>query len=161
MTSAAEDSGAVQDGPCPTPSESSDFHIGEAAGPEDMAACFAIRREVFCVEQGVSENLEIDGRDPECRHYLLRVSGRTIGTARVRPTEPGVAKIERVAILSPNRGAGLGSALMRHVLRDLDNTGCDRALSCTRRRTARPSTARSASRPKASPSRRPGFRMFA
>lgn len=128
MTSAAEDSGAVRDGPRPTPSESSDFHIGEAAGPEDMAACFTIRREVFCVEQGVSENLEIDGRDPECRHYLLRVSGRTIGTARVRPTEPGVAKIERVAILSPHRGAGLGSALMRHVLRDLDDAGCDTAL---------------------------------
>ncbi len=123
--SAAEDSGAARDGPRPAPAEPSGFHTGEAAGPADMAACFAIRREVFCVEQGVSEDLEIDGRDPECRHYLLRVDRRTVGAARVRPVEPGVAKIERVAILEAYRGRGLGFALMRHVLREL---GRDRAV---------------------------------
>ena len=62
----------------------------------------------------------MDGRDPDCRHYLLRAAGRTIGTARVRPVDIGVAKIERVAILKPYRGRGLGFALMRHVLRELD-----------------------------------------
>ena len=123
--SAAEDSGAARDGPRPAPAETSGFRIGEATDPADMAACFAIRREVFCVEQGVSEELEIDGRDPECRHYLLRAGGRTIGTARIRPMEPGVAKIERVAILAAHRGRGLGFALMRHVLREL---GRDRAV---------------------------------
>ena len=41
---------------------------------------------------------------------------------------PGVAKIERVAILASRRGAGLGAALMRHVLRELDDTGCGTAL---------------------------------
>ena len=123
--SAAEDSGAAGDGPRPTPAGTSGFHIGEAADPADMAACFAIRREVFCVEQGVSEDLEIDGRDPDCRHYLLRVDQRTVGTARVRPVETGVAKIERVAILKACRGRGLGFALMRHLLRDL---GRDRAV---------------------------------
>ena len=118
--SAAEDSGAARDGPRPAPPEPPDCRIEEAIEPGDMAACFAIRREVFCVEQGVSEDHEIDGRDPECRHYLLRVAGRTIGTARVRPVETGVAKIERVAILKPYRGRGLGFGLMRHVLRELD-----------------------------------------
>lgn len=126
--SAAEDSGAVQDGPRPPPSEPPDIFISEAEAAKDMEACFAIRREVFCVEQGVPEDLEIDGRDPECRHYLLRVEGRTVGTARVRPVGPGAAKIERVAILGPHRGGGLGSALMRRVLRELDDRGCDRAV---------------------------------
>ena len=123
--SAAEDSGAAGDGPRPPPSEPPGIVIAEAALPDDMDACFAIRRAVFCVEQGVSEDHEIDGRDPECRHYLLRTAGEAIGTARVRPVEPGVAKIERVAILRAYRGRGLGFALMRHVLREL---GRDRAV---------------------------------
>lgn len=126
--SAAEDSGAARGGPRPTPSEGAGIDISEAGGAADMAACFAIRRAVFCVEQGVSENLEIDGRDPGCRHYLLRLGGRAIGTARVRPIESGLSKIERVAILAPHRGGGLGSALMRRVLRDLDDAGCETAL---------------------------------
>ena len=118
--SAAEDSEGAQVGPRPPPREIS---IADAAGPADMASCFAIRREVFCVEQGVSEALEIDGRDPECRHFILRLDGQAVGTARVRPLKPGVAKIERVAILAHHRGGGLGSALMRHVLASLDAQG--------------------------------------
>ncbi len=122
---AAEHSDGAQGGPRPPRREIS---IRDADGPAGMAACLAIRREVFCVEQGVSEELEIDGRDPECRHFLLRLDGRAVGTARVRPLEPGVAKIERVAILARHRGGGLGSALMRHLLRQLDDAGCATAL---------------------------------
>ena len=126
--SAAEDSGGAPDGPRPRRAAAAGFDISEAGGSDDMAACFAIRRAVFCVEQGVSEDHEIDGRDPECRHYLLRLGGRAVGTARVRPVEPGMSKIERVAVLAPHRGGGLGSALMRRVLRDLDDAGCAAAL---------------------------------
>ena len=122
---AAEHSDGAQGGPRPAPPGLS---IGEAGGAADMAACFAIRREVFCVEQGVSEELEIDGKDAECRHFLLRLDGQAVGTARVRPLEPGVAKIERVAILARHRGGGLGSALMRHLMRQLDDAGCATAL---------------------------------
>ena len=126
--SAAEDSGGAPDGPRPRRAAAAGFDISEAAGADDMAACFAIRRAVFCVEQGVAEDHEIDGRDPECRHYLLRLGGRAVGTARVRPVEPGISKIERVAVLARHRGGGLGSALMRRVLRDLDDAGCATAL---------------------------------
>ena len=126
--SAAEDSGAVGDGPRPPPSETPDIDIAEAADGNEMAACFAIRREVFCVEQGVSEELEIDGLDAECRHYLLRVGGQSVGTARTRSVEPGTVKVERVAILARYRGRGLGSALMRRLLRELDEKGCGRTV---------------------------------
>ena len=114
---AAEHSDGAQGGPRPAPRE---LAIGEAGGAAEMAACFAIRRAVFCVEQGVPETLEIDGRDAQCRHFLLRLGGQAAGTARVRPLDPGIAKIERVAILARHRGRGLGSALMRHVLASLD-----------------------------------------
>ena len=123
--SAAEDSGDARDGPRPAPGEPPDLTIREVDGRNDMAACLAVRREVFCVEQGVPEALEMDGRDPECRHYLLRLAGRAVGAARVRPVGAGAAKIERVAILAAFRGRGLGFALMRHVL---DRSGRDRAV---------------------------------
>ena len=125
---AAEDSGGVRDGPRPSRAEPPGIAIREAGGPADMAACLAIRREVFCIEQGVPEDLEVDGRDPECRHFILRLDGRVVGTARLRPLQPGVAKIERVAILAAHRGGGLGSALMRRLLRELDDAGCATAL---------------------------------
>lgn len=121
--SAAEDSDGARDGPRPTQAEPRAVWIGDVGGAADMAACLAIRREVFCVEQGVPEDIEIDGRDPECRHYLLRLGGQATGTARTREIEPGVAKVERVAILAARRGGGLGTALMRHVLAALDERG--------------------------------------
>ena len=67
----------------------------------DVNAALDIRREVFCVEQGVDESEEIDGLDPECRHYLARLAGEAVGTARTRflANEGGV-KIERVAVLN-------------------------------------------------------------
>ena len=93
-----------------------------------MAACLAIRREVFCVEQGVSEDHEVDGRDPDSRHFLLRIDGREVGTARTREIAPGAVKIERVAIRAALRGFGLGSRLMLHVLRSLDEDGAATAV---------------------------------
>ena len=51
-----------------------------------------------------------------------------MGTARTRQIEPGLAKIERVAILAALRGGGLGTALMRQVLRSLDDAGFDRVV---------------------------------
>ncbi len=92
--------------------------IAVVDGEDDMNAAFAIRREVFCAEQGVDEAEEIDGLDPECRHYLARLAGDAVGTARTRPLADGV-KIERVAVLKPLRGRGIGKALMVGALADI------------------------------------------
>lgn len=88
-------------------------------GEDDMNAAFAIRREVFCAEQGVDEAEEIDGLDPECRHYLARLAGDAVGTARTRPLAGGGVKIERVAVLKSLRGRGIGKALMVRALADI------------------------------------------
>lgn len=98
----------------------------EAGG--DIEAALDIRREVFRVEQGVSEAMEIDGLDGACAHYLLRRGGDAVGTARVRPLAPGSARIERMAVLRPHRGAGLGTRLMRRLLRDLEEAGVGKAV---------------------------------
>ena len=105
-----------------------EVRINVATAPGELEAAYAIRREVFCREQGVAEALEIDGRDGEARHYLVRAGGRPIGTARVRTLAPGVAKIERVAVIAARRGAGIGRRLMERILADLAAEGAASAV---------------------------------
>ena len=59
--------------------------ITEALDRPDIKACYAIRIEVFCDEQAVSRDLEFDGLDAECRHYIARIGNDAVGTARLRP----------------------------------------------------------------------------
>lgn len=84
----------------------------------DLEAAFAIRRAVFCVEQGVSEAEEIDGRDEHCRQFLAIASGVAVGTARTRIQSTGETKIERVAVLKPHRRTGIGRLLMIHIMQN-------------------------------------------
>jgi predicted GNAT family N-acyltransferase len=86
-----------------------------AADPR-MAACRAIREDVFCREQNVAAELEWDGKDDACTHFLIRSAGQTIGTGRLRPLGEGTFKIERVAVLAQHRRSGAGQALMEYML---------------------------------------------
>ena len=92
----------------------SDVTVLVSHSPADIARCHDVRRAVFVVEQGVPAALEIDGRDPECTHFLAYVAGELLGCARMRVVD-GVAKAERVAVHSPRRGLGIGRALMRQM----------------------------------------------
>jgi len=68
-----------------------------------------VRCEVFVVEQGVSEDIEIDEHDPVSIHFLARDSaGLPIGTARLLPE----GRIGRMAVLAPWRRSGVGRALL-------------------------------------------------
>ena len=74
----------------------------------------AIRRAVFVVEQGVPEQLEWDGIDPHCAHLLARLpDGTPVATARIQ----GDGRIGRMAVLAPWRRIGVGSALLRELIR--------------------------------------------
>lgn len=81
----------------------------------ELAAARAIRHAVFVVEQGVPVEVEVDGLDPACEHYLAWSGERPVATARARATAKGW-KIERVAVLPDCRGQNSGSALVRRVL---------------------------------------------
>ena len=91
--------------------------ISEITSEADREAGFAIRREVFCVEQGVSLDEEFDGLDVDCRLYLARLDGDAIATARLRHAGNEV-KIERVAVIMPQRGNGYGKAMMVRLMED-------------------------------------------
>jgi predicted GNAT family N-acyltransferase len=91
--------------------------VVEIRSPEQLERALAIRLAVFVAEQGVSEALEIDGRDGDAEHLLALLEGEPVGTLRLRLVEDGrIAKIERVAVLAPARGLSVGHALMRSAL---------------------------------------------
>ncbi len=58
-------------------------------GNENLTACFAIRYEVFVMEQNVSSDSEMEGLDSQATHYLLMVDNHPVGTTRVRLINDG------------------------------------------------------------------------
>ncbi len=110
--------------------------VVEAVSGNDREACLAIRVDVFCLEQGVSRELELDGLDGICRHYLARDGGTAVGTARTRPLGDGVVKCERMAVLAPFRGRGIGRAMLERALRDARRGGHATALLHAQTRAA-------------------------
>lgn len=80
---------------------------------------FAIRQEVFVVEQKVSTEEEFDEFEGISRHFVaLDGDENPIGAARWRSTEKGI-KLERFAVKADKRGQGVGQALVYLVLRDI------------------------------------------
>jgi predicted GNAT family N-acyltransferase len=104
------------------------YKIPGAAGETALAACFQIRREVFCVEQRVDPALEWDGLDPACDHFLAVDDRGPVGTARTRLYAPTIGKIERVAVLATARRSGIGAALMARALHHLRTQGLARVI---------------------------------
>ncbi len=73
-----------------------------------------LRAEVFVVEQRCIF-IDIDGRDPDALHLLVRSeSAALLGTLRLFPPDLGAGQVRigRVAAKSSARGNGLGRAMM-------------------------------------------------
>ncbi|PSP62771.1 GNAT family N-acetyltransferase [Halobacteriales archaeon QH_8_67_36] len=85
-------------------------HVGGDAAAGEMAR--AVRRAVFIDEQGVDEADEMDGKDDVATHIVVTDDGEPVATARFRFVEATTARIERVAVLEPYRGEGLGASVM-------------------------------------------------
>ena len=73
------------------------YEVRRVRGAEEMSAALRLRHDVFCVEQGVPEREELDGRDHEALH-LAAVSGtELLGTCRLLFVGPTV-QFSRLAV---------------------------------------------------------------
>ena len=99
------------------------IEIKQIDNPSDLEKAFAIRRQVFCVEQNVSEEIEMDEFDDVATHILAYIDDNPVGTARWRFTEEG-AKLERFAVLKDARGKGVGEELVEYVVNKLQGNDC-------------------------------------
>ncbi len=88
---------------------------------QELAEAFKVRKEVFVEEQGISEDIELDSHDDGALHMVVKDGDRVIGTARVLFPAPGVAKIERMALLKPFRRKGIGSRIISFLNTELKN----------------------------------------
>ncbi|MFC9791064.1 GNAT family N-acetyltransferase [Streptomyces sp. NPDC127584] len=101
------------------------YRVRVALGPEDREACFAVRREVFVVEQGVPQELEYDTYDATAVHVLaVREDGLPLGTGRLlhgadavgrTGADASVGSLGRLAVSEAARGLGVGAALVRGI----------------------------------------------
>lgn len=92
----------------------------------EVQAAYALRHEVFVVEQGVPPELELDELDAQADHFLVRdADGEVVGAGRLVVEPAGFATVEpslgpvghlgRLAVRRTARGAGHGVALVRAI----------------------------------------------
>ena len=92
-----------------------------ATSDRELKEAFEVRKKVFVEEQGISEDLELDGHDSEALHTVVKDGKRVIGTARVLFLATNQAKLERMAILKPFRRQGIGSEIISFLNEELRN----------------------------------------
>lgn len=92
----------------------SKIEVKQVNEKSDIDRAFAVRREVFVVEQSCPQELESEF-DDESVHFLAAVNGEAAGACRRRKTDKGY-KLERFAVLAKFRGFGVGQALVQTVL---------------------------------------------
>ncbi|MEU9368879.1 GNAT family N-acetyltransferase [Streptomyces avermitilis] len=101
------------------------YEVRVAEGTADREACFAVRKEVFVVEQRVPQDIEYDAYDAGAVHVLaVRDDGVPLGTGRLLYGEAAAAKTDgdltvgslgRLAVTQDARGLGVGAALVRAI----------------------------------------------
>ncbi|MCR2820963.1 GNAT family N-acetyltransferase [Lederbergia panacisoli] len=75
---------------------------------------FNIRKTVFVEEQKVPIELEIDEFENNSDHFVLYSKDTPVGAGRFRLLE-GKGKLERICVLSDQRGTGAGKKLMNEI----------------------------------------------
>ncbi|HTW27218.1 MAG TPA: MSMEG_0567/Sll0786 family nitrogen starvation N-acetyltransferase [Acetobacteraceae bacterium] len=117
------------------PFVASDFQVKFATEAWERRGAAALRRQVFCVEQGLFQADDRDAIDdvaiPIVAVSLLAGAGdEVVGTVRIHEAEPGLWWGSRLAVAPAYRRIGsLGAALIRLAVSSAHARGCRRFLA--------------------------------
>ena len=87
------------------------YEIRRVQGKREMQAALKLRHDVFCVEQGVPEREELDGRDGEGIHLVAVADGELLATCRLLLVG-STAQFSRLAVAASARRRGIATALL-------------------------------------------------
>jgi predicted GNAT family N-acyltransferase len=95
------------------------YEVRRARTPQELDQALKLRYEVFCVEQGVPEREELDGRDHEGLHLVAVAvdesaedgAGEVLGTCRLVMVGRTV-QFSRLAVRTSARRQGIATALL-------------------------------------------------
>jgi len=98
-----------------------------AQSSKDVQTCLRLRWTVFVEEQGVRPSDELDAHDRnDAIHALASLDGVPCGAGRFIFEEPGLAKIQRMAVVDDVRGRGVGKALLQFLEAEASRRGASR-----------------------------------
>ncbi len=87
------------------------YDVRRVADQREMADALKLRHDVFCVEQGVPEHEELDGRDGDGIHLVAVANDEMLGTCRLLMVG-STAQFSRLAVLRSVRRQGIATALL-------------------------------------------------
>ena len=90
-----------------------------------------IRKEVFCLEQKIDVEIEIDKYDQNldsCDHFLIYLGDEAVGTIRCIKLNEKEIKMGRFCVLEKFRKSGLGSFAIEYIKEFYDKYGFEKIL---------------------------------
>jgi predicted GNAT family N-acyltransferase len=87
------------------------YQVRRARSAQERDAAVALRHAVFCIEQGVPEWEELDGRDQDGIHLVAVAEGELLGTCRLVRIGRTI-QFSRLAVRSDARRRGIATALL-------------------------------------------------
>lgn len=87
------------------------YEVRRVRNEREMKGALKLRHDVFCVEQGVPQREEVDGRDPDGIHLVAVAAGRLLGTCRLLLIGRTV-QFSRLAVHPAVRRRGIATALL-------------------------------------------------
>ncbi|MET3194098.1 GNAT family N-acetyltransferase [Gottfriedia sp. OAE603] len=89
---------------------------------EQIQDALKVRTEVFVVEQQISKDLEFDGLDNECFHFVAYDGEQPIAAGRLRVIDSN-GKVQRICVRKDYRGKQIGNDIMHLIHKTAKENG--------------------------------------